>query len=149
MRAGGTAPRPRANLQRMFLRGLDQTLNRLTRRLARTGHGPFSLVIHAGRRSGREYRTPLILARVPEGFITELTYGDKTDWLRNIEAAGGCTVVYRAQPYRVTAVEPCPTARGLAAFPRPARLVLRTLHKKHFRLLRVAGAADGRAESQE
>lgn len=125
-----------------FLRILDATLNRVTRRLASAGRGPFSLVVHTGRRSGREYRTPLILARVPEGFVAELTYGEKVDWLRNVRAAGACTVVHRGAQHRIVAVEPCDARRGRAAFPLPARLVLTALRRKHFRLLREAGAGD-------
>lgn len=119
-----------------FLRLLNVTLNRLTRRLAHAGRGPFSLVVHTGRKSGREYRTPLVLAAVPEGFVAELTYGPNVDWLRNVEAAGGCTVVYRGAPHRIVGVEPCDVRRGRAAFPRPAGLLLAALGKKDFRILR-------------
>ena len=38
-----------------------------------------------GRKSGRAYETPVTLARVPEGFIAELTFGENVDWYRNIE----------------------------------------------------------------
>ena len=138
MATGGGGHGSRAKVRKGFLRGLDRTLNRLTRRLASAGRGPFSLVVHVGRKSGREYQTPLILARVPEGFIAELTYGENVDWLRNVEAAGGCTVVHRGTRYRVTAVEHCDAGRGRSAFPPPARLVLTALRKRDFRLL-VAG----------
>jgi deazaflavin-dependent oxidoreductase (nitroreductase family) len=123
-------------VRKRFLRVLDATLNRLTRRLARAGRGPFSLVIHVGRKSGREYQTPLILAKVPEGFIAELTYGEKVDWLRNVEAAGECTVVHQGEHHRITAIDPCDARRGRAAFPPPARLLLTAARKQHFRLLR-------------
>ncbi|HEX4790754.1 MAG TPA: nitroreductase family deazaflavin-dependent oxidoreductase [Actinospica sp.] len=134
---------PRATVRKGFLRTLDTTLNRLTRRLALAGRGPFSLIIHVGRKSGREYRTPLILARVPEGFVAELTYGENVDWLRNVEAAGGCTVVYRGTHYRVTGVDHCDARRGRSAFPPSARLLLTALRKQHFRLLRADRATDG------
>lgn len=127
----------RSRFRTRFLRVLNVTLNPLTRRLALAGRGPFSLVVHVGRRSGREYRTPLILARVPEGFVAELTYGENVDWLRNVEAAGGCTVVHRGTSFPVDAIEPCDARRGRAAFPPLARLVLTALGKKHFRVLRV------------
>ena len=63
----------RTALRTRFLWLLKDTLNRVTSRLARAGCGPFSLIRHAGRKSGRTYETPVILARVPEGFIVELT----------------------------------------------------------------------------
>src|SRR4051812_50056213 len=80
----------RNGVQRRFLWMLKNSLNRLTIRIARSGRGPFSLVRHVGRRSGRTYETPVILARVPQGFVAELTYGAGVDWYRNIVAAGGC-----------------------------------------------------------
>jgi hypothetical protein len=55
-------------VKRRFLGVLNRTLNRVTSRMARSGHGPFSLIRHVGRRSGRTYETPVILATVPEGF---------------------------------------------------------------------------------
>ena len=65
----------RDRVKRRFLWLLKNTLNRLTIRIARSGRGPFSLVRHVGRRSGRTYETPVILARVPQGFVAELPTG--------------------------------------------------------------------------
>ena len=36
-----------------------------------------------------EYRTPVEVFQARDGFIVALTYGADTDWLRNIQAAGG------------------------------------------------------------
>ncbi len=116
---------------------LRHTLNRLTLALARSGHGPFSLVRHVGRKSGRTYETPLILAEAPEGFVAELTYGENVDWYRNVVAANGCVVVHRGREHRIDAVEPLPTERGLAAYALPFRVALRALDRREFRLLRV------------
>jgi deazaflavin-dependent oxidoreductase (nitroreductase family) len=124
-------------MRQRFLWLLKHTLNRVTSRLARAGRGPFSLVRHVGRSSGRTFETPVILARVPEGFVAELTYGDQVNWYRNIVAAGGCVVVHRRREYRVTGVEPCDAARGRDAFPAPARLVLKAMRREEFRLLRT------------
>ncbi|MGI6879725.1 nitroreductase family deazaflavin-dependent oxidoreductase [Microbacterium sp. gxy059] len=121
---------------RRFLDVLNRTLNPLTLRIARSGRGPFSLVEHIGRRSGATYEAPLILAPVGEGFVAELTYGPEVNWLRNLEQAGG-RVLHRGRWYAVVAVEPCAADHGLAAFPMPARLVLRALRKRDYRLLRT------------
>ncbi len=75
---------------------LKNTLNRVTSTVARSGHGPFSLVEHVGRKSGKTYQTPIIVARVPDGFIAELTYGENVNWYRNIEAAGSCVLIVAA-----------------------------------------------------
>jgi hypothetical protein len=82
----------------------------------------------------------LQVARVPDGFVIELTYGPDVDWFRNITAAGGCVVIYRAVGYQVDRIESCSTADGLAAFGFPRSLVLRLLRRREFRRLHVAEA---------
>jgi deazaflavin-dependent oxidoreductase (nitroreductase family) len=129
-----------ANLRRAWLRLLKHTLNRVTVPLARSGTGPFSLIVHVGRKTGRTYRTPLLLARTDAGFVAELTYGPDVAWYRNVVAAGRCEVVHRGVTYAIDRIEPCDTATGLRAFGNPAALVLRALHRREFRLLRVAGS---------
>jgi deazaflavin-dependent oxidoreductase (nitroreductase family) len=44
---------------------------------------------HVGRRSGRQFRTPLTVFTTDEGVAVLLTYGPDRDWLKNITAAGG------------------------------------------------------------
>jgi len=120
---------------------LNNTLNRVTTPLARSGHGPFSLIRHVGRKSGHTYETPVILVKVAEGFVAELTYGEKVNWYRNSMAAGGCVVVFHGQEYTVEGIEPCSRERGLNAYPAPFRLILKTGGRKEFRLLRTGLAA--------
>ncbi len=129
-----------ARARERFLWTLKHTLNRLTTRIARSRVGPFALVRHVGRRSGRPYETPLILARVPEGFVAELTYGPDVDWYKNITAAGRCTVLHHGGEYAIDRIDDYPAQRGLAAFPAPARLILRATGRHEFRLLSVTTA---------
>jgi deazaflavin-dependent oxidoreductase (nitroreductase family) len=129
-----------ARIRKSYLWLLKNTLNRVTVRAARGGGGPFSLIRHVGRRSGRTYETPVVLAKVPEGFVAELTYGEDVNWLRNIVAAGGCVVVFGGEEYRVDAIEPCDAAAGRAAFPRFRRALLTATRRKNFRLLRSPSA---------
>jgi deazaflavin-dependent oxidoreductase (nitroreductase family) len=128
-------------IRRRFLWALKHTLNRATSRAARSGRGPFSLVRHVGRRSGRVYETPLILAEVPGGFVAELTYGPDVDWYRNVVAAGHCTVIHSGREYAVEGISELAPGEGLAAFPYPQRLVLRLLRRHRFRLLAVPPGA--------
>jgi len=124
-------------MRRRFLRVLKNTLNRWTTRLARSGRGPFSLVRHVGRKSGKTYETPIIVARAEGGFIAELTYGERVDWYRNVVAAGGCELLVRGVWHRVVAIEEYPADAGRRAFGVPARWILTLLRRHEFRLLRT------------
>jgi hypothetical protein len=122
---------------------LNNTLNRVTARLARTGHGPFSLVRHVGGKSGRTYDTPVILARVPEGFIAELTYRERVNLYRN-DVAAQLRRRLQAEEFQVDGIEPHSAERGRTAFPAPFRLVLQVAGRTEFRLLRTGDSAPPR-----
>ena len=110
--------------------------------MARAGFGPFSLVRHTGRKSGAVFETPLILARVPDGFVAELTYGTSVNWYRNVVAAHGrCTVVWRGRAYAIDGIATCTTDEGLAAFGPPANVVLKVLRRHEFRMLHEAASS--------
>jgi deazaflavin-dependent oxidoreductase (nitroreductase family) len=64
-------------------------LNRVTRHIAPWAPG-LGVVVHRGRRSGREYQTPVNVFPSAEGYVLALTYGPETDWVKNVLAAGGC-----------------------------------------------------------
>jgi deazaflavin-dependent oxidoreductase (nitroreductase family) len=131
---------PFGPVKRAWLWIVKHGLNPLTTRLARRGVGPFALVRHVGRKSGTEFETVIMLARVPAGFVAELTYGPKVNWYRNIVAAGGGEVVWKASPYRVGAPEDFDDDAGRRAFGAPASTVLRILRRRDFRLLPTASA---------
>ena len=85
---------------------------------------PWSVILHRGRRSGREYRTPVLAFRRGRVLIVALLYGTESDWLRNVRAAGGGRVVragrtYEAGPPRV--VETSAAASELGKLSPPAR----------------------------
>jgi len=64
----------------------------------------FVVVTHAGRSSGRRYRTPLFLLKRGDDYVFALTYGSSSDWVKNILAAGGCEIRVRGRDLRL--VEP-------------------------------------------
>jgi len=64
-------------------------LNRVVQHVAPWMPG-LALVVHRGRSSGRTYRTPVNVFGTGDGFIMALTYGPDTDWVKNVQAAGGC-----------------------------------------------------------
>lgn len=133
-------------LKRAWLWTIQRTLNPLTLRMARRGAGPFSLVRHVGRKSGRSFETPLILARIPGGFVAELTYGPEVNWYRNLVASGRGTVVWHGREFAIGGIESISTDAGLQAFGPPASWLLRMLRRHEFRLLREAPAAASVAE---
>jgi deazaflavin-dependent oxidoreductase (nitroreductase family) len=49
---------------------------------------------HVGRKSGRHYRTPLLVFKTQDGFVILIGYGPQTDWLKNV-LAGGPTVLHK------------------------------------------------------
>jgi len=63
-------------------------LNPMVLRLAGRRHFLVSVIYHAGRRSAKAYRTPVIAERVHDGFVVPLPYGDRVDWVRNLVAHG-------------------------------------------------------------
>jgi deazaflavin-dependent oxidoreductase (nitroreductase family) len=64
---------------------------------------PFTIVVHRGRTSGREYRTPVWAFRTTEGFVIPLTYGaSRTDWLKNVLAHGTAKLIMRRHVVEVS-----------------------------------------------
>ncbi|MDV3133894.1 nitroreductase family deazaflavin-dependent oxidoreductase [Mycobacterium sp. 29Ha] len=52
-----------------------------------------SVIEHIGRRSGKTYETPVDIIETTTRLLIALPYGARTDWLRNVLAAGSATVV--------------------------------------------------------
>jgi deazaflavin-dependent oxidoreductase (nitroreductase family) len=112
-------------------------LNRVTRHIAPWVPG-LGLIVHRGRRSGREYQTPVEVFPAQDGFIIALTYGPDTDWLRNIQAAGGGELRTRGRVLRVgeARVFRDETRTGIRL---PEREVLRLLGVADFVHLKTIG----------
>lgn len=71
---------------------------------------PNTVVEHVGRSSGKPYETPVVATPTPDGFAIALPYGQNTDWLKNVLAAGTATVRFDGSSYQVDA----PTVVDLA-----------------------------------
>jgi F420H(2)-dependent quinone reductase len=106
--------------------------NRLAGRFAGVSRTPFALIRHVGRRSGKPYETPIIVMPQGNGFVIALTYGPEVDWYRNVQAAGGATLLWHNQEYTLKQPEPLDITTGLSAFPTPFRQILGLLGTQHF-----------------
>jgi deazaflavin-dependent oxidoreductase (nitroreductase family) len=68
----------------------------------------FGVITHRGRTTGRIYRTPINVFRQGETYLFFLTYGSDVQWVKNVLAAGSCsletrgTVVDLVQPELIT-----------------------------------------------
>lgn len=114
--------------------------NRLALKVASRLPG-FAIVLHTGRRSGKEYRTPVNAFLDRNGYTFALTYGSQSDWVRNVQAANGCDIVTRGQ--RISLIQPCivtdPSRRWA---PLAVRLILGRLDASEYLHLTIASAAD-------
>ena len=104
--------------------------NRVLRRFANSSHGPFAILSHVGRRSGKPYETVIWVWPTREGFVIALTYGTRVDWYRNMVAAGGGTVFWHRKVYAVGKPEPIDAGTALPAFPAFFRLIFRTFGRQ-------------------
>jgi deazaflavin-dependent oxidoreductase (nitroreductase family) len=88
-------------LPRWIARANRRVTNRLLAGLA-TRLPWFGVVVHTGRRSRRQYRTPINVFRRGDRYIIALTYGSNADWVRNILAEGGCALETRGRTRRLS-----------------------------------------------
>src|SRR3954467_14528795 len=88
---------------------------------------PWAVILHRGRRSGRAYRTPVLAFRQDRTLVVALLYGDESDWLRNLQAAGGGHVVRGGRTYEVGRPQVIDTdaAAELSGLPRVVRAYCR------------------------
>ena len=112
-------------------------LNRLVSRIAGRRYVPlYVLLRHRGRRSGREYATPVVGMRVPGGFAIPMAFGEGADWYRNIASAGGATIRRHGTEHQL--VDPAAIDPDAAASPFPGwqRPVFRALGIRRFLFLK-------------
>ena len=67
--------------------------------------GHFAILTHIGRKSGKEYRIPIIAEPTGGGFVIALTYGKEVDWYKNVSAQGGCSLYWKGQDYQLVRPE--------------------------------------------
>ena len=71
--------------------------------------GAFAQILrHTGRTSGKAYETPLGIEPTEDGFVIALVYGERTQWSRNVLAAGHAEVIRDGVTYAVERPEVVP-----------------------------------------
>ena len=71
--------------------------NKIALRTAGTPETGTSIVRHRGRTSGRTFETPVGVLATDDGFLIALPYGLRSNWLRNVLANGGATLVHHGE----------------------------------------------------
>ena len=104
--------------------------NRILRGFASCSRGPFAIIRHVGRRSGKPYETVIWVWPTREGFVIALTYGPRVDWYQNMLAAGGGTVFWHRRLYAVGKLEQIDDETARPSFPAPFLLIFRTFGRQ-------------------
>ena len=124
------------------LKGLTKIFNPLAMPIASAGFVPiWGVIRHTGRKSGRQFATPIALMHTRDGFVIPLPWGEKTDWCRNVRAAGGAVVRWGGKDYAVSAPEVIDRATAGPAFFAPIRALLPMIGISRFLRVRRVDAA--------
>jgi deazaflavin-dependent oxidoreductase (nitroreductase family) len=70
----------------------------------RSWFGLYAVVHHRGRSSGREYAVPVAVVPTLADHVVliGLPWGERTNWVRNVLAAGGATLTWRGRDVTCT-----------------------------------------------
>lgn len=129
------APVPPSPIVRRVMGPMTNALNPLMRRLAGRRHVPMiGRIHHTGRRSGRAYVTPVGVRVLPDGrILIPLTFGNQSDWVRNVRAAGACTVRINGHDH------PAHSLRFADAADPEIRALIRTAYRRQRPMFRMLG----------
>ena len=113
---------------RIVIGPTTKVLNPAMLKLAGRRHVPMAAQVrHVGRKSGRQYVTPVGAGRVGGTFVIPLTFGNQSDWSRNVRAAGGGTIRLDGVDYPVSRPELADRAQAVSFKAHVARLGLNYL----------------------
>ncbi|MGH2381706.1 MAG: hypothetical protein ACRDG7_10860 [Candidatus Limnocylindria bacterium] len=129
-------PSPASGLARLT-RAIARTTAPLSRPLAGRRSLPLWAVLHhRGRRSGRAYAVSVAIRASDDTFTIALPWGDRTEWLRNVLAAGGCTIRWKGTDHLATQPSVIGIAEAGPAFSRVQRSILHAAGVRSFLRLR-------------
>ena len=107
-----------------------RVINPVMRRFAGRLPG-FAIVAYAGRRSGRPYRTPVLVFHDGSRYIFALTHGTDVQWMKNVRAAGVCEIEERGRSTPLGHPELFVDSSGRLV-PLPVRIIFRLLRVKEY-----------------
>jgi len=130
-------PVPPSIMVRTVMRPMTKALNPVIVTLAGKRHFAMAAQIrHRGRRSGKPYVTPVTARMVGDSIWIALTFGNQSDWSRNVRAAGECTIriggrdFHADTPRFINRADAAPALR--TAFKPAERAMFRILGIKQF-----------------
>jgi deazaflavin-dependent oxidoreductase (nitroreductase family) len=103
------------------------------------------VVHHRGQRTGAIHATPVDIQRLDGDFIIALPYGTRSQWLRNVLAAGTADLTLDGQTWHVDRPELVPTDQVARAFPRSDQRMFRLLGTDRCLRLHPVGEASAAA----
>ena len=93
---------------------------------------PFATVLHRGRATGVQHRTPVWAFHTDRGFLIALTYGEDSDWVQNVAAAGSCRLETVRGSHDLVRPEVLTGRGGRTLMPWVLRLPVRLLRVDRF-----------------
>ncbi len=106
-------------LERLQLKYVNPVMTPVAKRLP-----GFTVLKHRGRKSGRAYETVVNSYRKDNVFAVILAHG-KTNWVKNVLAAGGAEVKVFGREFEITNPRILPAGSDDPSLPRIARLSAR------------------------
>ncbi len=97
----------------------------------------FAILRYTGRKSGRQFKTPMNVFKRGDAYVFALTYGSDVQWVKNVVAAGGCVIRTRGRDIHLVEPEIFVDRTG-HLMPVPVRLILRLNNVTEFMRMRPA-----------
>ena len=85
-----------------FVARLNKRVTNPIQRLWASNLSHMAVIEHTGRKSGYNYQTPVMAFVEDSGLSVVLNYGEKSDWVRNVQSAGSAVVVHQGKRYKLT-----------------------------------------------
>jgi deazaflavin-dependent oxidoreductase (nitroreductase family) len=118
---------PTATLADRLARFNRRLPNRVIGTIAGRRLSPVAFMVHQGRSSGRQYRTPVLPLPLADGFLVSLPYGPERDWVRNVLAAGRCGLLRGGRRFELADPRLLDAAGAAPLLPAPLRPALRVV----------------------